>query len=95
MSDYIVKALPVRAFPYQLGMEDGMVARSVNTRGRPFVRTPNGDQFIFEGNEDNPPDWVIIYPGGVKEVVSHRIFVERYEEPPVVIVQKPKKQGKK
>jgi hypothetical protein len=77
---YKQRPISVEAFMYQPDMEDGFKAKSINTRGRPFVKTPNGDQFIFEGNDNDKPDWIIIYPDGTKEVISDELLGTRFSK---------------
>ena len=80
-NEYVAIPIKVQAFQFQLGMEDKMPSRSVNTRGRPQISTPNGDQYVFEGSEDTPADWVIIFPDATKEVMSDKLFHTRFKLP--------------
>tara|TARA_R110000772_G_scaffold16184_15_gene46285 strand:+ start:406 stop:708 length:303 start_codon:yes stop_codon:yes gene_type:complete len=79
--EYVLKEPAVQAFQFQLGMEDKMPAASINTRGRPMIVTPNGDRYVFEGSDTTPADWVLIYPDGTKDVISDKLFIERYKKP--------------
>ena len=82
-NEYVLKDTKVQAFQFQLGIEDAMPTRSINTRGRPQIKTPNGMRYVFEGSDTTPPDWVLIYPDGNKDVISDQLFKERYKKAPV------------